>query len=523
MLQQITMNRADMLQRLTAEPAGWDVLVIGGGATGLGTAVDAAARGYRTVLVEQADFAQCTSSRSSKLIHGGIRYLQQCRFGLVRESLHERHRLLHNAPHLVHPLPFILPNYAWWERGYYGTGLWLYDRLGGETGVEPARHLSRTATLQRIPTLKPEGLRGGILYYDGQFDDARLAIALARTAADLGSVVINYVKVVEIVKRNDRVTGARVLDLESGTELTVHARVVINATGVFADSVRHLDDVSKPDLLTTSQGAHLVLDKSFLQGSCALAAPRTADGRIFFAIPWHERVLIGTTETAVSSIEAEPRPLRSEVEFLLNHAAQHLTRAPSTSDILGAFAGLRPLLKRPDGRPTSTLPRSHLVEVAQSGLVTVTGGKWTTYRQMAEDAVTRAAEVGKLPVRETRTKDLQLHGAQQGVVYNGHFASYGDDALAVQALCNGQDSRLLHPELPYLAGEVQWSVRHEMARTIADVLSRRMRALLLNTRASMAIAPEVAGIMAAELKRDGAWIEQQVKSFCELAHGSLFP
>jgi glycerol-3-phosphate dehydrogenase len=499
------MNRTDMLQRLVAEPAGWDVLVIGGGATGLGAAVDAAARGYRTALVEQADFAQGTSSRSTKLIHGGVRYLQQGRIDLVRESLRERRRLLHNAPHLVRPLPFVVPNYEWWERGFYGTGLRLYDFLGGDTGVEPTRHLSREATLERLPTLKPDGLRGGILYHDAQFDDARLAIALAQTAADLGSVVINYVKVVSLLKQNDRIIGARVRDLESGNDFEVRARVVINATGVFADEVRQLDNAAKPALLTTSQGAHLVLDKSFLPGHCALMAPRTADGRIFFAIPWHGRVLIGTTETAVPSVETEPRPLPGEVEFLLNHAAQHLIRAPVTSDILGAFAGLRPLLKGADGKLTSALSRSHLVEVAPSGLVTITGGKWTTYRQMAEDAVNRATAVGGLPRRESRTRDLRLHDASDQVTQDR------------------PDDRPLHPRLPYRTGEVRWAVRQAMARSIADVLARRTRALLLDARASMEIAPDVAGIMAAELGRDDAWAAQQVKSFCELAHGSLFP
>jgi glycerol-3-phosphate dehydrogenase len=318
-------------------------------------------------------------------------------------------------------------------------------------------------------------------------------------------VVINYVKVVSLLKQNDRIIGARVRDLESGNDFEVRARVVINATGVFADEVRQLDNAAKPALLTTSQGAHLVLDKSFLPGHCALMAPRTADGRIFFAIPWHGRVLIGTTETAVPSVETEPRPLPGEVEFLLNHAAQHLIRAPVTSDILGAFAGLRPLLKGADGKLTSALSRSHLVEVAPSGLVTITGGKWTTYRQMAEDAVNRATAVGGLPRRESRTRDLRLHDASDQVTQDR------------------PDDRPLHPRLPYRTGEVRWAVRQAMARSIADVLARRTRALLLDARASMEIAPDVARIMAAELGRDDAWAAQQVKSFCELAHGSLFP
>src|SRR5271170_302671 len=421
------MNRTEMLQRLQDEPGVRDVLVIGGGASGLTTAVESAARGYRTALVEQADFAQATSSRSTKLIHGGIRYLQQGRLSLVRESLRERGYLLRNAPHLVHPLPFILPVYAWWERPFYGAGLKLYDLLAGELGIGFSKHLSRLETLARMPALARDGLRGGILYHDGQFDDARLAITLAQTVADLDGVAVNYVKVVSLLKQNDRVGGVTVRDLEGGDEFEVRARVVVNATGVFSDEVRRLDDRTAPELLTLSQGAHIVLDKSFLPGGCALIIPRTSDGRVFFAIPWHNRVLLGTTDTEVSEAVLEPRPLRMEIEFLLAHAARYIAHAPTAADILSAFAGLRPLVKG-GVVTTSKLSRSHRIVVASSGLVSIIGGKWTTSRLMAEDTVNRVAMIGGLAARLSPTKTLRLHGWRETGNGKPALAEYGSDA-----------------------------------------------------------------------------------------------
>ena len=515
------MNRAEMLQQLRAEPAAWDVLVIGGGASGLATAVEAAARGYRTALVEQADFAQATSSRSTKLIHGGIRYLQQGRLSLVRESLRERGHLLRNAPHLVHKQPFILPLYAWWERQFYGAGLKLYDRLAGELGIGLSKHLSRTETLAQMPSLASAGLRGGILYHDGQFDDARLAITLAQTVADLGGAIANYVKVVSLLKQNGRVCGATVRDVESGEEFEVRARAVINATGVFSDEVRRLDDRAAPELLTMSQGAHFVLDKSFLPGNCALIIPRTSDGRVFFAIPWRDRVLLGTTDTAVAEAVLEPRPLRIEIEFLLAHAARYLARAPVAKDILSAFAGLRPLVKSGVGK-TSKMSRSHQVVIAPSGLVSLLGGKWTTSRLMAEDAVNQAAMVGGLAARSSPTKTLRLHGWREAGDGKPELAEYGSDAEELLALCETGNDKPLHPHLPCCAGQVNWAVRQEMARTVEDALSRRLRALPLDARAATEMAPPVARLMASALGRDEAWEKQQVSSFRELALHYLF-
>ena len=511
------MNRAEMLQRLRAESC--EVLVIGGGATGLGAAVDAAARGYRTVLVEQGDFAQGTSSRSTKLIHGGIRYLQQGNVSLVRESLRERGRLLRNAPHRVHPLPFIVPNYAWWERAYFGTGLKLYDWLAGDLGLGASKHLSRAEALAQIPTLEAAGLRGGICYQDGQFDDARLAITLARTAANLNAVVVNYVKVVALLKENQRVCGAVVRDLETGDEIEVRARVVINATGVFTDELRRLDDAAAPTLLTLSQGAHLVLDKSFLPGECALMSPHTADGRVFFAIPWCHRTLIGTTETPVTTASLEPRALPAEIEFLLEHAGRHLARKPVVADVLSVFAGLRPLVKADSGKATSALSRSHRVIVSSSGLVTITGGKWTTYRRMAQDAVDRAESEAGLTARPSVTSRLPIHGRQEGIE-NGPWSVYGSDAVRLAGQEPSGDE-LLHPRLPYRVSQVAWAVRHEYARTVEDVLARRTRALLLDAAASMETAPRVARLMAVELGRDEGWQHRQASDFLSLARGYL--
>lgn len=515
------MNREAMLQQLQGEPGAWDVLVIGGGASGLATAVESAARGYRTALVEQADFAQATSSRSTKLIHGGIRYLQQGRLSLVRESLRERGHLLRNAPQLVRKLPFILPVHAWWERPFYGAGLRLYDRLAGELGIGFSKWLSRSEVIARMPTLASAGLRGGIIYPDGQFDDARLAVTLAQTIVDLGGVAVNYVKVVSLLKQNGRICGASLCDEETGKDFEVRAHVVINATGVFSDEVRRLDEPAAPKLLTVSQGAHIVLDKSFLPGKSALIIPRTSDGRVFFAIPWHDHVLLGTTDTTVPVAVLEPRPLQIEIEFLLSHAARYLAQAPVPKDILSTFAGLRPLVKGGVGK-SSKLSRSHQVVVAPSGLVSLIGGKWTTSRLMAEDAVNHAADVGGLAARVSPTKTLRLHGWRDAGDGQPELAEYGSDAEALIALGEDVGGKPLHPRLPYCVSQVYWAARHEMARTVEDVLSRRLRALPLDAQAAIEMAPQVAHILAAELGHDEDWARRQVLEFRELALRYLF-
>jgi glycerol-3-phosphate dehydrogenase len=522
-------NREQALQRLGESQDAWDVLVIGGGATGLGVAVDAASRGLRTALVEQSDFAGATSSRSTKLIHGGFRYLKQGNVSLVRESLRERGLLLRNAPHLVYPLAFVVPAYHWWEKPWYGAGLKVYDAMAGRLGIGASELVGRKEALRLLPTLEPRNLRGGVRYFDGQFDDARLAVALARTVSDHGGVAVNYSRVVRLVKADGRVRGAVVRDGETRRECELRAHAVVNATGIFTDEVRQLDDAHAPRMMTVSQGAHIVLDRSFLPGDTALMVPRTDDGRILFAIPWQGRVLVGTTDMPVNAPESDPRPLAEEIAFLAGHAARYLTKDPVEADILSAWAGLRPLASS-GGGDTSKISRNHVLHVSPSGLVTITGGKWTTYRQMAEDTVDRAIAVAGLERRACRTRELPLHGAEQGVVrdswcVNGAdpLAAYGSDRPAVQQLAEERKewSEHLHPRLPYLAAEVVWAARHEMARTVEDVLSRRLRMLALDARAAQEAAPRVASLLATELGRDGSWQAEQVRRFTEMADACL--
>jgi len=491
------MKREDSVRALQTDTE-WDVVVIGGGATGLGCAVDAAARGYRTVLVEQGDFAQGTSSRSTKLVHGGLRYLRAGNIALVRQALHERGLLLRNAPHLVEPLDFVIPTYALWEAASYSVGLKFYDLLAGKLGLGGSRRLSRGETLARLPTLSSRQIRGGILYRDAQFDDARLAISLAQTFATLGGTPLNYARVISLLHRNGVLRGVRVRDLESQNELEIPAHVVINATGVFCDAIRSLDQPTSAPMIAPSQGAHIVLERIFLPGSTALMIPRTDDGRVLFAIPWHDRVVVGTTDTPVAEPSLDPRPRADEVEFLLEHARRYLAKAPGPADILSAFAGLRPLVKQSTGKRTASLPRDHSIVISESGLVTITGGKWTTYRLMAEETVNAAARRAGLSFRACTTAPLALHEASR------------------------TSGPPLHPSLPYSAEDVLRGVRHEMARTITDLLARRTRALILDARASAQIAPQVAALMATELGRNEAWQEDQLRAFRALA-GTYLP
>jgi glycerol-3-phosphate dehydrogenase len=553
------MNRERSLARLTGGLAArrpWDVLVIGGGATGLGAAVDAAARGYRTALLEGHDFAKGTSSRSTKLAHGGVRYLRQGDLSLVIEALRERGLLLRNAPHLVRHMRFVVPSYEWWEGPFYGAGLKVYDLLAGRLGLGPSRSLSRAETLALLPTVEPAGLRGGVVYHDAQFDDARLAIALARTLDDLGGVPVNAVRVVGLLKTagpHGLVAGVAARDEESGEALEVPARAVINATGVFADEVRRLDEPAALPLLAPSQGVHLVLDRRFLPGDSAVLVPHTDDGRVLFAVPWLGRVVVGTTDTPVAAAALEPRPLPQEIEFLLGHAGRYLTGHPRASDVLSCFAGLRPLIagypsEGSAGSPgpggaagaggggvgrggTAALRRDHLVQVSASGLVTITGGKWTTYRRMGEDALDAAAAVAGLPDRPSVTATLRLHGdgGDRGNGGNdggdgGDRGDGGDDRgmdpeVARLIAERPEWGETLHSRLPYRAADVVRAARHEMARGVEDALARRTRALLLDARASVEAAPRAAALLAAELGRDDAWQRRQVADYRELARG----
>ena len=518
------MKRTEQLNRVLTQTEPWELLVIGGGATGVGVALDAAARGYRTLLLERHDFGKGTSSRSTKLVHGGVRYLEQGNVSLVMEALKERGILRQNAPHLVSELRFVVPSYAWWEGPFYGIGLKLYQGLSGKYGFGASRLLSKEETLQSLPNIKPDGLRGGVVYFDGQFDDSRLLINLATTAVEQGATVLNYAPVTALLKDSDGlVNGVTARDLESGREFAAQAKVVINATGPFTDEVRHLGQPETRPMIAPSQGAHLVLDRSFLPGDTAIMVPHTSDGRVMFAIPWHGHTLVGTTDTPVESASVEPVALDEEIEFMLSTAALYLEKTPTRADILSVFAGIRPLVKSGDSTNTAALSRDHTLHIDACGLVSVCGGKWTTYRNMAEDCVNQAATLAHLTERPSVTRHLNIHGFHQHADRFGPLAFYGSDAVALQDLIQ-QDPSLgerLHAALPMGGAEVVWAVRHEMARTVEDVLARRTRALFLNARAALAMAPKVATLMARELQRDAAWEAQQVAEFGRVARGFL--
>ena len=512
------MRREEMVRKVRERQQPWDIAVIGGGATGMGVAVDAAARGLDVVLVEAHDFGKGTSSRSTKLVHGGVRYLEQGNVPLVMSALKERGLMRQNAPHLVHDLAFVVPNYSWWEAPFYGIGLKLYDLLAGKYGFGASKLLSKEETLERLPALEPEGLTGGVVYYDGQFDDARLLIHLAMTAADHGATLLNYCPATGLMSDAEGyVNGATVRDEETGEKLKIPARIVVNATGVFTDSIRRMSDPAAETLVVTSQGIHLVFDRSFLKGETALMVPRTSDGRVLFVIPWHEHAVAGTTDTPVDAPSLEPRPLDEEIEFILETAARYLTRPPTRADVLAVYVGLRPLVKG-EGK-TSALSRDHVIHVDTSGLLTITGGKWTTYRHMAEDCVDHAITLGKLRDEPCPTRNLRIHGYLRDSAALGSLEVYGSDAEAIRALA--QDSPALaaqlDPALPYIAAEVVWAARAEMARSVEDVLARRTRALFLNANAAIAMAEPVAKLLAAELGRDEAWTSSQVKEFRALA------
>jgi len=501
----------------------WDFIIIGGGATGLGAAIEAASRGYRPLLLEQSDFAKGTSSRSTKLVHGGVRYLRQGNVSLVIDALKERGLLLKNAPHLVRNLPFVVPNYDWWEGPFYGIGMKMYDLLAGRQGFGRSRMLSKERTREMIPTIEPEGLIGGVVYYDGQFDDARLAINMAATAAEQGAVLLNYVEVVALAKNGSgEIRGVHARDVETGEEFELEAKVVVNATGVFADRIRRMDEGDSPPLISPSQGVHIVLDRSYLPGDTAIMVPKTDDGRVLFAIPWLDSVVVGTTDTAVTETPLEPKPFREELDFLLEHAARYLTQDPGPPDVLSTWAGLRPLVAG-EAAGTASLSRDHTLMISATGLVTITGGKWTTYRKMAEDTIDQAALVAGLDERASVSADLPIHGHHSNAAGFGDLASYGSDAPAIRDLMR-YDPRLaerLHPNRPVCAAEVVWATRHEMARTVEDVLSRRTRTLLLDAQASIEMAPRVAALMAGELGRDEAWRDEQVRAFQTLARDYL--
>lgn len=513
----IPFERDRQLSQVTGSPEIWDIVVIGGGATGLGTALDAASRGYRTLLLEKHDFAKGTSSRSTKLAHGGVRYLRNGEVGLVFKALRERGLMVRNAPHLVRNLRFVIPCKSTWETLYYAAGLKLYDLLALGRGLSRSKIVRASTALAESPGLSPDHFHAGVTYYDAQFDDARFGVNLAQTAVREGATVLNYCEVTALLREEGRISGVKATDRESGRTHSIPARCVINATGVFADRIRHMDDGSLPPMVRASQGVHVVLDGSFLEGEQALMVPETDDGRVLFAIPWKGSLLIGTTDTSVDEISEEPVAMDQEIEYLLAHAGRYLARPPTRADVRSVFVGLRPLVSDDDA-DTKSISRDHTIRVSRNGLLTITGGKWTTYRLMAEEVVDEARKLAGLPRRASGTRSLRLQGWDEAPGSSA-LGVYGADRPSLEALLKitdrGRD--LVHPDLPVVRGQVVWAVRREMARTVEDVLARRTRALLLDARASMEAAAEVAGIMAEELGRSSAWCRQQEEQFAEIA------
>lgn len=519
-------DRAAQLQRLRDTPE-WDLLVIGGGATGLGVALDAAARGFKVALVEAEDFAKGTSSRATKLVHGGVRYLAQGNVSLVREALHERATLLANAPHLAQPLAFVLPAYRWWEPAFYAIGLKLYDLLAGQRGLGSTQLLGKARTLLRLPTLRQPRLAGGVRYWDGQFDDARLAVTLARTAIAQGAVVLNHCPAHGLLREDGKVRGVHVRDAESGESFTLRARAVVNAAGVWVDAVRAMDREAgappRPPMVAPSQGVHLVVARSFLPGEDALIVPKTSDGRVLFAVPWLGKTLLGTTDAPRADLPVEPRATEEEIGFILKEAAAYLSHAPRREDVLSVWAGLRPLVRPDDedGAATKKISREHTVLVGRSGLVTVTGGKWTTYRAMAEDVIGRCFDAGLLPRQggADATSALRLLGAPSQA--SGTLAQapgehlYGDEAASLRRLPGAGRWLWRDENGGFSEAMLRFAVRYEMARTIEDLLARRSRLLFLDAAAAEALARPVAALLAEELGRPVA--ETEIQSFQALA------
>lgn len=514
------MNRQENLRQLQDKSKIWDIAVIGGGSSGLGVALDAISRGLSVVLFEKADFAKGTSSRSTKLVHGGVRYLAQGNVGLVFEALKERGKLLQNAPHLAHDQPFIIPIYTWKDRIMYSVGLKMYDWMAGRLSLGKSEFISKEETLTRLPGLKAKGLYGGVVYHDGQFDDARLALNIAQTADEAGTCVLNYVSVNNLLKnKSGKITGLSVSDKLSNNKYEVNAKMVVNATGVFADKILQMDNPKAPKMIQPSQGIHLVLDLDFLGGNDALMIPKTRDGRVLFAVPWHGKLVVGTTDTLREKPKLEPEALEKEIDFVLDTAAGYLAKTPTRADVKSVYAGLRPLARPKEGSTkTKEISRSHKVILSESGLVTLTGGKWTTFRKMGEDTVAYFTKVTGEKLKESKSLDMKIHGATSDIPV-GHWGVYGFDAKPIQELLNENKAweAKLHPDFPNIEAEVIWAVRVEMAMKVEDVLARRIRMLFLDAQAAIDTAPKVAKLMAQEMKKDEEWIASELTDFNKIA------
>lgn len=514
------MKRKELIKELESNKP-WDVIVIGGGATGLGAALEATTRGYKTLLLEQYDFTNGTSSRSTKLVHGGVRYLAQGDIQLVLEALKERGLLLKNAPHLVRNKPFLIPSYTWWYKPFYTIGLTIYDLLSWKRRFGKSIPYSREKTLQKIPTLRKHKLRGSILYHDGQFDDSRLGINLMQTIIEKGGVALNYMKVENFVKTNNIISGVIVKDGETDITYTLQAKAVLNATGVFVDKLVQKDNPKARPIVKPSQGVHIVIDKKFLQSDYALMIPKTRDGRVLFAVPWHDKVILGTTDVPKEDAVIEPKATNEEVAFILETAGRYLETKPTKADVKSVFAGLRPLAapkKRVNGK-TKEISRKHKIIISKSGLVSIIGGKWTTYREMGEDAIDKITTLAKLQKKDSITEKLHIHGYKENVDYENPLYFYGSDIENIKALIktNPELDAWLSEELKIKKAQVVWAVRNEYARTIEDFLSRRTRALLLDAAESVKMAQKVAEIMAIELKYSKEWEKEQVISYTKLA------
>ncbi|MFA8436438.1 MAG: glycerol-3-phosphate dehydrogenase/oxidase [Marinifilaceae bacterium] len=516
------MVREEMLNKVKEHKGEWDVIVIGGGASGIGAALESATRGFKTLLLEQHDWTKGTSSRSTKLVHGGVRYLAQGNISLVLEALRERGLLRKNAPHLVKDQSFIIPNYNWWGTPYYTLGLTMYDLLAGKLGLGRSLPYSKKRTLKYIPTLKSEKLGGGVVYHDGQFDDSRLAINICQSFVEQGGVALNYMKVTGLKKSDGKVNGVVAVDEETGIEYTFSGKSVLNATGVFVDSIMKMDDPKTRDIVKVSQGVHLVLDKEFVPGDHAIMIPKTDDGRVLFAVPWHNKVVVGTTDVLKENAELEPRALKEEVDFILETAGRFLVKPPKRSDVRSVFAGLRPLAAPSgEGKKTKEISRGHKIVISDSGLVTLTGGKWTTYRQMAEDVMDKLSNAVGLPLKKSITRTLKIHGYKQKVDLSNPMYFYGSDEEKILELARKQPelAKSLSKSLRIIKAQVVWAVRHEMARTVEDMLARRTRALFLDAKESIRVAPEVARLIALELGYGEEWEMKQVQAYTRLAEG----
>ncbi|UCS95108.1 glycerol-3-phosphate dehydrogenase/oxidase [Echinicola marina] len=515
------MDRLGNIRKLKEAGKVWDIVVIGGGASGLGVALDALSRGLDVLLLEGNDFAKGTSSRSTKLVHGGVRYLAQGDVFLVWEALRERGRILQNAPHLASVQPFIIPIYSYWDKLKYTLGLKIYDWMSGRLSLGDSSYITRGEVKIRLPEVKEEGLLGGVVYHDGAFDDARLALSVAQTCDDLGGCVLNYAKVTSLLKSGDgRINGVRVKDVLAKKSYEIKALMVVNATGVFADKVLKLDEPNAPKMIQPSQGVHLVLPLEFLGSEDALMIPETSDGRVLFAVPWLGKLVVGTTDTLRKKAKLEPEALSREIDFILQTASLYLLKKPTRKDVLAVFAGLRPLAAPKEGNTkTKEISRNHKVIVSGSGLVTLTGGKWTTFRKMGEDTVDYFSKLTGKEVRRSRSWKERIHGFGTGLL-EGHWRQYGSYATELLQMIKDEPgyARLLHRDYPYTVGEVVWAVRREMAMKLEDVLARRMRILFLDAKAACEMAPLVAEVMAGELKQGEEWIMGELEEFKKTAN-----